>query len=208
MPPRRPRKTEAYKVFAVNLERSRAFLRIFDNEPGGGRQRGQPSSDEKELLRGSLVFAVGALDAYLSDLILQIVPAYAPKSAMLTTALKGIAKSDPGLALRVAIRPADRDRQEEFRAALSEWLEDKSFQGPEKVQAALGYVGCDLTWPEFDEAAGTSAAKELQRITDERHAIVHRGERPYIKRDLAEETITLIAAMAKLIDKRVCSLYP
>jgi hypothetical protein len=92
------RKTQAYKAFEANIERSRAFLRIFDKEPDGGRKQGQPTKDEKELLRGSLVFAVGAvgaLDAYLSDLILEIVPAYAPKSEKLTTALRAIANLIP-----------------------------------------------------------------------------------------------------------------
>src|SRR5258708_5608263 len=97
------RKTEAYKVFEANLERSRAFPRIFNNEAGGGRGRGKPSNDEKELLRGCLVFAVGALDAYLSDLILEIVPQFGPKSPSLSAALTQIAKSDPGLALRVTL---------------------------------------------------------------------------------------------------------
>lgn len=205
--PRRRTKTRAYKVFEANLGRSRAFLRIFDKEPNGGRQPGQPSNDEKELLRGSLVFAVGALDAYLSDLILEIVPAYAPKSEKLTTALRWIAKSDPSLALRVTLAPSDHDRQQEFRDALSEWLEDKSFQGPEKVSNALSYVGCTLTWPDFDKVTGRSTASELGRITGERHAIVHRGELPYVRRTLAGETIDLIAAMVKLIDGEVCTLY-
>jgi len=159
------------------------------------------------LLRGSLVFAVGALDAYLSDLILEIVPAYTPRSDKLAAALKGIAKSDPGLALRVALAPSDHDRQDEFRSALSEWLEDKSFQGPEKVSNALSYMGCDLTWSDFDDVIGNNTAKELARITEERHDIVHRGKLPYVKRDMAGNTITLIAAMAKLIDEKVCALY-
>jgi hypothetical protein len=203
-----PRTTKAYKVFRANLERSRAFLRIFDKVPDGGRKQGQPSKDERELLRGSLVFAVGALDAYLSDLILEIVPAYAPKSPSLTAALRGIAKSDPGLALRMAITPDGRDREEEFRTALDEWLADKSFQGPAKVANAIDYLGCDLTWPDFDTATRTSAAKELQRVTDERHAIVHSGQKPYVRRQLAEETLTLISDMAETIDTRICGLYP
>jgi hypothetical protein len=104
-------KTGAFTVFEANLERSRAFLRIFDKDRGVG----QPSNDEKELLRGSLVFAVGALDAYLSDLILEIVPKYGPQSSQLTEGLKAIARSDPGLSLRVALAKSDIDRQTEFK---------------------------------------------------------------------------------------------
>jgi hypothetical protein len=34
-----------------------------------------------------------------------------------------------------------RARKDEFRAALKDWLATKSFDGPEKVVMALGYVG-------------------------------------------------------------------
>jgi hypothetical protein len=195
--------TASHKIFEANLERSRAFLRIFNKDRG----RGQPSNDEKELLRGCLVFAVGALDAYLSDLILEIVPEHAPKSKSLKDALAQIAKADPGLVLRVSLAATTEDRHEEFRAALSEWLETKSFQGPEKVASALGYLGCAISWTDFDIATGVTSATELRRVTDERHKIVHRGQKPYITRELAEKTVTLIASMATLIDTRVCALY-
>ena len=201
--PRVRKKTDAFKVFEVNLDRSRAFLRIFDKDRGAG----QPTNDEKELLRGSLVFAVGALDAYLSDLIMEIVPKYAPKSSQLSDALKAIAKSDPGLSLRVALAQTDTDRREEFGAALEDWLSTKSFHGPSKIAAALGYVACPITWVELDAVTEVSTAEELARVTDERHEIVHQGKKPYIRRNLAEEANNLVAAIAQHIDGEVTKLY-
>jgi hypothetical protein len=129
VPKKLPKRTDSCRVFEANLERSRAFLRIFDKD----RKPGQPTSDEKELLRGSLVFAVGAIDAYLSDLILEVVPKYAPDSKHLAEALKSIARSDPGLSLRVALAPTRADGVGHFRTALQDWIATKSFQGPEKV---------------------------------------------------------------------------
>lgn len=195
----RPQSTESVKVFKTNLERSRAFLRIFDKD----RKQGQPTNDEKELLRGCLVFAVGALDAYLSDLILEIVPEYAVKSKSLDDALNQIAKTNPGMILRLTLTQESTDRRTEFKAALGEWLENKSFQGPEKVVVALGYLGCRLSWDDFDKSTNVNSAQELKRITDERHSIVHRGQKPYIKRQLADEAVALIENMVKLIDARV-----
>jgi hypothetical protein len=203
MPKRKPPRTAASSVFETNLGRSRAFLRIFDQE----RRPGQPSSDEKELLRGSLVFAVGALDAYLSDLILEVVPSYGPKSRHLADALKAIARNDPGLALRVALAPTKSDGVDEFRSALQEWLATKSFQGPDKLLEALGYVACPIDWPSFDQATGQSTATELARITKERHGIVHEGKRPYIRRHLAEQANTLVADIVRHIDAEVCRAY-
>jgi hypothetical protein len=190
-------------VFETNLERSRAFLRIFDKDRGVG----QPSNDEKELLRGSLVFAVGALDAYLSDLILEIIPAHGPKSPQLSDALREIARADPGLSLRVALAHSPAASREEFGAALADWLATKSFHGPAKVTQALGYIACPITWPEFDAATGRDTAADLTRITNDRHAIVHEGKLPYIRRDLAESANRLVADIAARVDAEACAAY-
>ena len=203
MPRRKAKRTAAFEVFETNLDRSRAFLRIFDKDRGAG----QPTNDERELLRGSLVFAVGALDAYLSDLILEVVPAYGPKSSQIADALKAIARADPGLSLRVALASSTADSREEFRAALADWLATKSFHGPEKVTQALGYLDCAIPWSALDKAAARDAAKELTRITNDRHAIVHEGKKPYIRRELAEQANSLVAAIAGLIDVEICKLY-
>jgi hypothetical protein len=197
------KKTDSFKIFEANLERSKAFLRLFDQDRGVG----QPTNDEKELLRGSLVFAVGALDAYLGDLILEIVPKYAPQSSQLSEALKAIAKADPGLSLRVALAGSAADSRKEFREALDEWLSTKSFHGPSGVSAALGYVACPITWDDFDTAAGEDSAKRLDKITKERHQIIHRGKRPYIVRNSAGDANELVAGIAGCVDEALCKLY-
>lgn len=200
--------TEAFKVFNSNMNRARAFVRIFD-KGDIGRTVGAPSNDEKELLRGALVFAVGSLDAYLSDLILEVVPEGTPnQSKAVSEALKAIAKTDPGLALRVALIDDSKTRKAEFRDALDLWLQEKSFHGPEKVQIALSYVGCTITWPEFDKITGiTDSAKRLGQITKDRHDIVHRGKKPYVRRALADETDRLITGIAHHIDRDVLAAY-
>lgn len=197
------KRTDSLVVFEANLERSRAFLRIFDKDRGVGR----PSNDEKELLRGSLVFAVGALDAYLSDLILEIVPQHAPATPDLTDALKAIAKADPGLSLRVSLAPSAAERRNAFRDALSDWLSTKSFQGPNKVTQALGYVACPLTWEDLENALGRPAAKDLTKVTNDRHAIVHEGKKPNIRREIAEDANSLVADLARHIDANVSARY-
>jgi hypothetical protein len=138
---------------------------------------------------------------------MEIVPKYAPRSSQLSDALKAIAKSDPGLSLRVALAQSDADRREEFGAALADWLATKSFHGPAKVAAALEYVACPLTWDDLDAVTEVSTAEELARVTDERHGIVHAGKKPYVRRHLAEEANNLIAAIARHIDGEVTKLY-
>ncbi|WP_139246034.1 hypothetical protein [Geodermatophilus amargosae] len=196
--------THSLTIFTKTVNRSRAFLRIFDSHRGGP---GRPSADEKELLRGALVFAVGALDAYLSDLIIEVVPGRSLASQPFREALKAIAKSDPGLALRVSLAGSPEASQDEFRVALTEWLDTKSWHGPTGVASALGFLACPVPWRDFDTVTGLDTAKELDRITTDRHDIVHRGGTPYIKRALAEESVTLVEGIARHVDKEVVAQF-
>jgi hypothetical protein len=54
-----------------------------------------------------------------------------------------------------------------------------------EVTTALEHVACPISWDDFDAVTGVAAAAELTRITQERHDIVHRGQKPYIKRALS-----------------------
>lgn len=197
-------KTEAYKVFEKNLERSNAFLRLFDVD----RTVGQPTNDEKELLRGAVVFAIGALDAFLHELVLEIVPKFGGNRSALAEALRSIARDDPGLSLRIVLAaqgggPID----EEFREALDSWLEKKSFQGVTRVASALSYVGVKLSIKDFDQVTGLNTGERLEYYTDMRHSIVHRGLRPNAVRSSAAECVAMIAAMAKAINAETVKFY-
>jgi HEPN superfamily RiboL-PSP-like protein len=196
-------KCTAYAVFEKNIHRSEAFLRIFGEE----RARGQPTNDEKELLRGAVVFSIGALDAFLHDLVLEIVPTFGGNRTSLKPALQEIAKGDPSLALRVALAPNGVSKTDEFREALDSWLSLKSFHGPEAVIRATGYVGSDFSWTEIDKVTASKAAERLEHFTDMRHGIVHRGKSPYIRRDQAKEVVTLTKAIAKLINTKAVTFY-
>jgi len=194
---------ESYKVMRKNVERSRAFLRLFDVD----RDRGRPSLDENELLRGSVVYAVAALDAFLHDLVLELVPQFGGDRSELKAALTRIAKDDPGLALRMQLAPDGVSRTEEFRAALKDWLETKSFQGPERVSSALSYVAIELGWDDFDRATGMNAAARLAHFTSMRHDIVHRGAKPRVTRAMAEECVKLVDGIAGSINSDAVQWY-
>lgn len=196
-------KCDAYKVFEKNLERSRAFLRIFDVD----RTAGRPSNDEKELLRGAIVFAIGALDALLHELVLEVVPKFGGNRQALGDALRAIAKDDPGLSLRLALAPDGSSKEVEFRAALDDWLEKKSFQGVARVANALTYVGVALTIGDFDQHTGVNTAERLEHYTELRHQMVHRGAKPSVVRNHAQECVDLIASMAGAINTEAVLLY-
>ena len=191
-------------MFEKNLERSRAFLRLFDVD----RTVGQPSNDEKELLRGAIVFSIGALDALLHELVLEIVPQFGGNRTALSEALKNIARDDPGLALRIVLaQQVGGSAEDEFRAALDGWLEKKSFQGVARVTNALGYLGVAMTIRDFDQHTGVNTAERLEFYTAMRHAIVHRGARPNVVRNSAKECVEMIASMAEAINTQTVAFY-
>jgi hypothetical protein len=199
----RRKNCESYWVFERNIIRAAAFLRLF----GDGRVPGKPSADDVQLLLGCVVFSVGALDALLHDLVLEIVPTFAlGSSPALSDALKAIAKDDPSLALKAVLAP-DRAAAV-FREALGNYLGQKAFQGTEAVKRAMGYVGIEVPGDGMDgwlNRPGSTAL--LAEFTKMRNGIVHRGEQPKLKAGKAGECIQLVSAIAKKVNASVVVAY-
>lgn len=76
-----------------------------------------------------------------------------------------------------------------------------------RVFTAMGYVGAVVTWQQFNEAGGIDAASRLTHFTKMRYGIVHRGEKPDIKRKQAGECVSLVEVFARTIDKSVMAAY-
>lgn len=196
---RKRRKCESFVVFEKNLKRSRSFITIFGEE---NRPAGAPSNDERELLRGALVFAIGALDNFIHELILEIVPKFGGDKGAMKQPLTSIAKSDPSLALRVALA-SPAGAEQEFRDGLNAWLETQSFHGVTRIIGAMGYLGVKL-----DETSLPADWKvRLEGFTDERHQIVHRGSTKVIKRDDAKACTDLVEAIGKAINIQAVKFY-
>jgi hypothetical protein len=195
------------KVFEANNNRAKAFLRLFDRPGGRPRRAGQPSADENQLLRGAIVFAIAALDAYFHDLILEIVPRFGGSQASLSDALRRMAKDDPSLALRVSLASNEAARRAEFRIALDLFLSQQSFQGPEAVSRALAYVGSTLTWSDIDAASGGNAAARLSTFSKVRHEMVHRGTNPSIRRASPGECVDLVQSLVRCVDADAARFY-
>lgn len=200
---RRPSSTQSLKTFKKNINRANAFIRIFVGPDG--RVPGQPSNDEKELLRGAVVFAVGALDAYLHDLVIEIVPKHGASST-LREGLKSIAKTDPGLALRVALAKTSAEAVDTFGEALGQWLDNTSFHGSEAVVRALRYL--DIAVDQFQDLSDfDDAADWLNEGTEHRHKMVHRGGSPTISKSYAQDFVDIVEDIGKHVDTLVVAKY-
>jgi RiboL-PSP-HEPN len=196
--------TATVRVFIKNVRRAQVLVDFFDEHTEG---RQQPTKAAAELLRSALVFAVGALDTYLHDLILEIVPGRAPHSPRLAEELKGIAKRDPTLAFRLTRIDDDIARRLAFREALDKSLGTETFLNPRKLDQVLEFVGCQIDWQDFDEAAKCDAERELSLIAKQRNEILHRGSMSVITRDETGAAIALVDTLGRLIDDRVCKKY-
>lgn len=211
---RRPRTTDAQKVFAKNAKRARSFLTIHKNyydptsKEGGTttkKRRGAPEGPYRELPRGAVVFAVGALDAYLSEVTAEVLVsqlASAPGTEDARETLKIVNKELPGLSLEVALVPTADGRAERIRQALTEHFHDKVSQhGPKAVNSTLGRVGAkkESVWAKVANSHD-DPQKLLEAWTEKRHRIVHQGKAVNVGRSSADECITLIESIVDAVD--------
>lgn len=197
------RKCESYRVFEKNVARSGAFLTIFDLD----RSAGRPTKEESELLRGAVVFSIGALDAFLHELVLELVPTFGGNRAALGAGLRAIAQDDPSLALRMALVRDETEVRKEFREALATWLDRKSFQGVEQVMNALRYVGLTVTMDDFDAVTKVNTARDLAHYTEMRHKLVHRGAQPALSRSQAGRCVSLVSGMGATVNAEAVKYY-
>jgi hypothetical protein len=193
-------KTDAFKVFETNVNRARAFIRVFDGE--ATRNQGAPTRDERELLRGALVFAIGALDNLMTEMILELVPKFGGNSEAMRQPLNEIGKAEPALALRLAMTTR-ANAQEEFRTALGNWLDTKTFHGVAKVMTGLSYIGVTID----ETPIPADWKKSLEEFTQRRHQIVHRGDKRVVKRDQAQQCADLIESIGQAINRTAVRLY-
>lgn len=194
--------TPVYASFVANHNRATALIRIFTR----GRRRGRPRKEDVQLTRSSLVFSIGALDAYLHDLVLEVVGTFVPHSDELDQAIR---KMDPHNLVQNMARAASHVQvQERFRRRLDEHFDDASFMDIRGLQRAMTLVGCPLSMPELAAKMGRQeTAQDLGRYTDQRHRIVHRGEDVAVTKEKAEDCADLVWNIVGNVDDEVASKY-
>ncbi len=176
--------TAAKSTFDLNIERAGYFLELHGNLQGG--KPGAPLKPVRELPRASVVFAVGALDAYLSDMSAEVLLALLARSVASTEArdlLGKIQRELPTLALEVLLLSDSAARKTRVQEALSDHLYNKvSHHGPTGVATALVRIGgkpADV-WSALASKGFANPETELDRWTKCRHEIVHQGKKPTV----------------------------
>lgn len=195
--------TKAKKTFDINIRRASYFLDIHEQTQTGA---GAPTLARRELPRGAVVFAVGALDAYLSDVSADVIVSglrSQPGGSDLREVLRQVQKEVPTLSLEVALLPSEVDRVNHIQnAILDHFRRNVSGHGAKALSVAVQRMGrkpADF-WSEI-VAEYPDAPAELDRWTEIRHQIVHLGMKPRVWRPHARKFIELVRHMVTALDK-------
>jgi hypothetical protein len=195
--------TAAKKVLDQNLVRATYFLKLHAAVHG---QVGPPVKPIRELPRAALVFAVGALDAYLSHVSSEVLVIRA-KHAVLTPSdqdvLERIAGEVRSLALEVVFVADASRRLDALQRAITNYFEERvSNHGWKAVMAAVSRIGGDANaFRQQVVSAGYAVPHDkLDAFTKTRHDIVHRGQSPAVTRAQAEDCLKFVSKLATLLD--------
>lgn len=210
-------------VLRKNLDRARAFSKIFaaastNTDSGGKRGRGRPNRNEHELPRATVVFAIGALDAYLSEvtaevLVAQLGDSQTTPTASARRALSTISKEISSLALELALIVDASVRHEVARRAIvGHMTSNVSNHGAKAVGSTIdrmGEISPGVVWgavqsrmtdfPRLAQSGGSPPAI-LDHWTNVRHRIVHQGEAVTVSVQLARELVDFIEAIGEAVD--------
>lgn len=194
--------TRAKATFDINIQRASYFLDIHDD---AHKRAGAPTLPYRELPRGTVVFAVGAIDAYLSEASAEYLVARLQLSAPvhdLRETLKRVCAEVPTLALEVALLPGPQDRLQRIRDSIVDHFHNSVSNQAKGVAATLQRIGSrpgDF-WTSLVAEGYKDPASELDRWTEVRHQIVHRGQRPPIQKPSARSFLSLAKALVDRLD--------
>jgi hypothetical protein len=195
--------TEARAAFEVNVTRASFFLDIHEKEQKGA---GAPPLAYRELPRGAVVFAIGALDAYLSEVSAEVIVRdlqVASASSEVREILKHVQSDLPTLALEVALLSDQGSRMQRLRNAVVDHFQNRvSMHGASAVSKTAMRVGARAAdvWSAVQARGFTKAQADLEAWTDVRHQIVHQGKKTKVWRSQARTCIELIKAIVSAVD--------
>lgn len=197
--------TAAKSTFDINIRRASYFLDVHQDVHAG--THGAPVLALRELPRGAVVFAVGALDAYLSDVSAEVIIHQCEQGSVTgdtRAVMKTISQQMPGLALELAVTADGADRAQRLRVAIVDHFQSAvSGHGPESVARALERMGgrASEIWRGLEADGFPEPARVLDDWTDKRHRIVHRGEKVSVPWKQARQCVGLLTALVDAVDR-------
>ena len=195
--------TDSKSAFDNNVVRARYFLKIHEKHQKGA---GSPPLMYRELPRAAIVFAVGAVDSYLSEVSAEVMVRQlqaAVATAGLRDTLKRIQADIPTLPLEISVLPTNAERLRRLKDSIADHFHNKtSNHGSKAVGATMTRLGGKVAdvWSTLIGNGHQKPIDTLDKWTQIRHDIVHKGKKPKVRRPQAEDFISFVDDLVARID--------
>lgn len=156
-------------------------------------------------MRSVLVLTIGALDSYLSDLVIETIPKMA-KETRVRGVFDRLAKARPGLILR-AFFVGREELDEELAEVIEAEFAGDSMHGSGAVMKVSDWCNLGLGRDAYNSDDFPNALKTLDEWTGKRHRIVHRGEQVRLRRTDASDIIVLVRAVGQTLNDQLIKIY-
>jgi len=171
--------TTPKQAFDESMKRAQSFLVAYRELHG---KRGRVPKARADLLRGVVVFAVAAMDAYVRDTVAsnlaKLVASRAKANRDLPEELVKVV--DSAMNTKALIKAAYASRPgSHIRSAVEGILAERSFQSARAIEDAFKIIGLDdLTAKVAEECSDSKKQLErkIREIAKRRHQIVHQAD--------------------------------
>lgn len=153
-----------------------------------------------------LVLCIGALDAFLSEFVVEFLPKLARNEGA-TKIFDTLAKESPGLILRALFLDEVRPRKEILAEVVESHFMGKAMHGPQAVLRASRWCGLDLSAASFNSSDYPEAMATLTTRTGQRHEIVHQGKKVRLAREDTGKTIDLVEHLGEVLNDAAIATY-
>lgn len=150
-----------------------------------------------------LVLSIGALDAFLSELLIELLPGLArvsPEAAVFDR----IARENPGLVLRAMFLGGI---DEALAEAIEAHFQAKTMHGAKAVRQVSDWCVLGLNDAAYNTSKFPTALQNLDEWTDKRHRIVHTGELVKMKRTDASDVIAIVQTVGRTLNDAAIAEY-
>jgi hypothetical protein len=174
---------KAIEAFRFNIERARKLVSLYR----GLIDQGADHDDVDDVLRASLVLAVGALDAFVHDRVgEQLVPYIKRSLRNDPDSLGPVEKELKSVDMRELLRWLTLRRPfVQVRKVVENRIGAESFQHPGKIEEAFHLIGKKEVWSQVSQGTGMKTRelkREVAKAANRRNQIVHEGDREKSRR--------------------------
>lgn len=169
---------KAIEAFRFNMERARKLVGLYQQLI----DQGTDHDEVDDVLRASLVLAVGALDAFVHDRVGEQLVRYIRRSLKSDPdSLGPVERELKGVEMREILRWLTLSRPfVQVRKVVDDRMGAQSLQHPGKIEEAFHLIGKKEIWSQVSQGIEMNAGELKRKVANaakRRNQIVHEGDR-------------------------------